>query len=128
MMGATRGSHRPSVPRGQVTLSTIPIGACATTTGATEGGPSECVATATELQFPVKAFIGMKPCSNVSGMSRITTLSLMALLLAAATTYLIPPNNQATLVQIGSHKMFLNCTGKAPGPTVILEAGTGDSS
>lgn len=24
--------------------------------------------------------------------------------------------------------MFLNCTGKAPGPTVILEAGTGDSS
>ena len=61
-------------------------------------------------------------------MSRITTLSLIALLLAAATTHLIPPNNQATMVQIGSHKMFLNCTVKAPGPTVILEAGTGDSS
>src|SRR5207249_6464847 len=26
------------------------------------------------------------------------------------------------------HKMFVNCTGKGGGPTVILEAGTGDSS
>jgi hypothetical protein len=34
------------------------INACVTTTGATGGGPSECVATATELQFPVTVFRG----------------------------------------------------------------------
>jgi pimeloyl-ACP methyl ester carboxylesterase len=34
----------------------------------------------------------------------------------------------ARLVQVGTHKMFVNCAGKAADPTVILEAGTGDSS
>jgi pimeloyl-ACP methyl ester carboxylesterase len=32
------------------------------------------------------------------------------------------------LVEVGARKMFLNCTGNARAPTVILEAGTGDSS
>ena len=34
----------------------------------------------------------------------------------------------AQLVQVGIHKMFVNCAGKEIGPAVILEAGTGDSS
>jgi len=37
-------------------------------------------------------------------------------------------NQSARLVSVGVHKMFLNCTGDASGPAVILEAGTGDSS
>jgi pimeloyl-ACP methyl ester carboxylesterase len=63
-------------------------------------------------------------------MRRIASLSLMALLLTSgATSQLASQNNQAAhLVQAGAHRMFLNCTGKAPVPTVILEAGTGDSS
>lgn len=32
------------------------------------------------------------------------------------------------LVEVGARKMFLNCTGNTRAPTVILEAGTGDSS
>lgn len=39
------------------------------------------------------------------------------------------PNDQETrLFDVGGRKMFLNCTGSAPSPTVILEAGSGDSS
>jgi pimeloyl-ACP methyl ester carboxylesterase len=34
----------------------------------------------------------------------------------------------ARLVTVGTHEMFLNCTGKGSGSTVILEAGTGDTS
>jgi pimeloyl-ACP methyl ester carboxylesterase len=34
----------------------------------------------------------------------------------------------AHLVQVGTHKMFVNCAGKETAPPVILEAGTGDSS
>jgi pimeloyl-ACP methyl ester carboxylesterase len=63
-------------------------------------------------------------------MGRIASLLLMAFLLTArARSQLISQNYQAAhLVEVGTHKMFLNCTGKAPGPTVILEAGTGDTS
>src|SRR4029077_16095466 len=66
----------------------------------------------------------------VFSMSRIASLLLMACLLTAgAPSQLISQNNQAAhLVEVGTHKMFLNCTGKAPGPTVILEAGTGKNS
>jgi hypothetical protein len=63
-------------------------------------------------------------------MGRIASLLLMAFLLTGgARSQLISQNYQAAhLVEVGTHKMFLNCTGKAPGPTVILEAGTGDTS
>jgi len=37
-------------------------------------------------------------------------------------------NESGHLVTVGRQQMFLNCTGKGPEPTVILEAGTGDSS
>jgi len=68
--------------------------------------------------------------SNTSSMGRAASLLLMAFLLTAgASSQLVSQNNQAAhLVEVGTHKMFLNCTGKAPGPTVIFEAGTGDSS
>ena len=38
--------------------------------------------------------------------------------------------NQRTehLFQVGARRMFLNCSGHARGPTIILEAGSGDSS
>ena len=57
-------------------------------------------------------------------------LSLVALLLSisAVPRGIFQSNQSARLVTIGSHKMFLNCTGDASGPTVILEAGTGDTS
>src|SRR5258708_22731028 len=63
-------------------------------------------------------------------MGRIASLLVMAFLLTAgAPSQLISQNNQAAhLVEVGTHKMFLNCTGKAPGETVVLEAGTGDTS
>jgi pimeloyl-ACP methyl ester carboxylesterase len=63
-------------------------------------------------------------------MGRIASLLLMAFLLTAgARSQLISPHYQAAhLVEVGTREMFLNCTGKAPGPTVILEAGTGDTS
>jgi hypothetical protein len=68
--------------------------------------------------------------SNVFSMCRIACLLLMAFeLTAGAPSQVISQYNQvAHLVEVGSHKMFLNCTGKAAGPTVILEAGTGDTS
>jgi hypothetical protein len=68
-------------------------------------------------------------------MSLIWTESLLyyllmaCLLTAGAPLQLMSQNSQAAhLVEVGTHKMFLNCTGKAPGPAVILEAGTGDTS
>ena len=67
--------------------------------------------------------------SNVS-MRPARLVILLAFLLTIGTR---PPlvgqsNQPAQLVQVGSHKMFLNCAGKETRPTVILEAGTGDSS
>lgn len=68
--------------------------------------------------------------SNVFNMDRIASLLLMAwLLTAGAPLQLISQNSQAAhLVEVGTRKIFLNCSGNAPGPTVILEAGTGDTS
>ena len=63
-------------------------------------------------------------------MDRYLSASLVALVLSAgATARPARQSNQAAhLVEAGARKMFLNCTGNAHGPTVILEAGTGDSS
>jgi pimeloyl-ACP methyl ester carboxylesterase len=63
-------------------------------------------------------------------MDRHISLSLAALILStSATAQLASQNDQtAHLVEVSTGKMFLNCTGNSPGPTVILEAGTGDSS
>jgi hypothetical protein len=57
-------------------------------------------------------------------------LTLLALLLTIdASPQLVGASDQpAHLVQVGTHKMSLNCGGKETDPTVILEAGTGDSS
>lgn len=64
------------------------------------------------------------------GMEQHICFSLMALVFS--TTAIAQPASQADqtghLVQVGSLKMFLNCTGNGDGPTVILEAGSGDSS
>src|ERR1700738_1053943 len=63
-------------------------------------------------------------------MDRHISLSLVALIMStSATAHLASQNDQtAHLVEVSAGKMFLNCTGNSPGPTVILEAGTGDSS
>ena len=63
-------------------------------------------------------------------MDRCRCLSLVALVLATTATAQLASRNDHTghLVEVSSHKMFLNCTGNASDPTVILEAGTGDSS
>ena len=57
-------------------------------------------------------------------------LRLLALLLSMSSTPLVAfeGNQSARLVTVRSHEMFLNCTGDASGPAVILEAGTGDTS
>ena len=57
-------------------------------------------------------------------------LTLISLLLSIGVIVqgVIPNNQPARLVTVGSHKMFLNCTGDASGLSVILEAGTGDTS
>ena len=61
-------------------------------------------------------------------MGRIASLAVL-LVAGSAALQLKSQNKQpAHLVEVGAHKMFVNCTGKTPGPTVILEAGTGDSS
>lgn len=54
----------------------------------------------------------------------------MSLLFSTTATALPASQNDQTghLVEVGSHKMLLDCTGKGHGPTVILEAGSGDSS
>lgn len=56
--------------------------------------------------------------------------TLLVLLLTIGTRpQLIGQSSQrAQLVLLGTHKMFVNCVGKEAQPTVILEAGTGDSS
>jgi hypothetical protein len=58
------------------------------------------------------------------------TLTLLALLFTTdAKPQLVGQSNQpAHLVQVGTHKMFVNCVGRETDLTVILEAGTGDSS
>lgn len=63
-------------------------------------------------------------------MVRIASLSLVAFLaISGATSQLVSqPNVGGQLVEVGTHKMFLTCAGPAGGPTVILEAGSGDSS
>jgi pimeloyl-ACP methyl ester carboxylesterase len=57
-------------------------------------------------------------------------LTVLALLLSIdANPQLVGQSDQpAHLVQVGAHKMFVNCVGKETDRTVILEAGTGDSS
>ena len=56
--------------------------------------------------------------------------SLAALILSITAGTQLASQNDHTghLVEVGPHKMFLNCTGNARGATVILEAGHGDSS
>lgn len=63
-------------------------------------------------------------------MDRYTCSSLAALILSisAATQLASQSDHTGQLVEVGPHKMFLNCTGNARGATVILEAGTGDAS
>jgi len=63
-------------------------------------------------------------------MGRYVCLSLAALSLSMSATARPPSVNdqKGHLVEVRARKMFLNCTGTARGPTVILEAGTGDSS
>src|SRR5215469_10245366 len=63
-------------------------------------------------------------------MGRYVCLSLAALSLSISATARPPSVNDQTghLVEVRARKMFLNCTGNRRGPTVILEAGTGDSS
>lgn len=63
-------------------------------------------------------------------MDRYICSSLAALLLgiSAATQLASQKEHTGHLVEVGSRKMFLNCTGNARGSTVILEAGSGDSS
>jgi pimeloyl-ACP methyl ester carboxylesterase len=57
-------------------------------------------------------------------------LTLVAVLLSmsAIPQGVFQGSQSVRLVTVGSHKVFLNCTGDASGPTVILEAGTGDTS
>jgi pimeloyl-ACP methyl ester carboxylesterase len=76
-------------------------------------------------------FLSTEDCWTVSNrhMVRQVCLSLVVLMLSAsATAQLASRNRTDHLVEVGSHKVFLNCTGSAHGPTVILEAGSGDSS
>jgi hypothetical protein len=53
--------------------------------------------------------------SNIFTMGRIASLLLLAFLqTAGAPSQLISQNNQAAhLVEVGTHKIFLNCTGTA---------------
>lgn len=63
-------------------------------------------------------------------MDKYARSSLIALILSlsaiAQQTY--GRDQTGHLVNVGARKMFLNCTGSTRAPTVILEAGTGDSS
>lgn len=61
-------------------------------------------------------------------MDRHVWLSLAALVLGTATHQVFPNDRTAHLFEVGGRKIFLNCTGSANRPTVILEAGSGDSS
>lgn len=63
-------------------------------------------------------------------MDRHLCSSLVALILSASAIPLLASQNDHSghLVDVGTRKMLLNCTGKPRGPTVILEAGSGDNS
>ncbi len=56
--------------------------------------------------------------------------SLITLILSMSALAQLASQNDRTghLVEVGPHKMLVNCTGNARGATVILEAGTGDTS
>jgi pimeloyl-ACP methyl ester carboxylesterase len=56
------------------------------------------------------------------------SLSALLLTIGANPQFLGQSDQPAHLVQVGTHKMFVNCAGNEVAPTVILEAGTGDSS
>ena len=63
-------------------------------------------------------------------MDRYALLSLVVVVLFWSTTVQKASRYDQTahLVEVNGREMFLDCTGSANGPTVILEAGTGDSS
>ena len=61
-------------------------------------------------------------------MSAHLLLTLFAAILSFCLQSLVQISGSGRLVTVGKQQMFLNCTGKGPGPTVILEAGTGDTS
>ena len=63
-------------------------------------------------------------------MDRYICSSVAALVfsISAATQLASQNDHTGHLVEVGPHKMFLNCTGNARGATVILEAGHGDPS
>jgi pimeloyl-ACP methyl ester carboxylesterase len=56
------------------------------------------------------------------------TLSFVLALLLAAPARAEPPPPPGKLVAVEGRRMHLNCTGRGPGPTVILEAGSGAPS
>jgi pimeloyl-ACP methyl ester carboxylesterase len=58
----------------------------------------------------------------------ITSVLVLPLIINASPQLVGQSDQRAHLVQVGAHKMFVNCAGKGVAPTVILEAGTGDSS
>lgn len=63
-------------------------------------------------------------------MDRYASLLLVMVVLSWSTTVQKASRYDQTthLVEVNGREMFLDCTGSANGPTVILEAGTGDSS
>jgi pimeloyl-ACP methyl ester carboxylesterase len=61
-------------------------------------------------------------------MSPRLPLTLLVVLLSVRLQLALQIAESGRLVTVGKERMFLNCTGKGPGPTVILEAGTGDTS
>jgi len=61
-------------------------------------------------------------------MSARLLLTLMATILTLCVQLGLRINESGRLVTVGKQQMFLHCTGKSPGPTAILEAGTGDTS
>ena len=57
-----------------------------------------------------------------------SSLVVLTLSLSAIAQQASEQEQTGHLVKVGAREMFLNCTGKTRAPTVILEAGTGDSS
>ena len=67
--------------------------------------------------------------SNLSMRPARLVILLAFLIIISTRPQLVGQGNQpAQLLQVGPHKMFVSCAGKETEPTVILEAGTGDSS
>jgi hypothetical protein len=66
--------------------------------------------------------------SNGLGMTPGLRLTLLALLLSGTPQLASQVAESGRLVTVGKQKMFLNCTGNGSDPTMILEAGTGDTS